>query len=100
PVGTTTPMAKQQFSEWLAETEGHISAIRAKRTGEAVALTERQARALAGEWLDGFIARHPASDLAKCEALCDEVHEAMREAVGDAEWERREPDDLWREDEE
>jgi hypothetical protein len=100
PVGTTVPKAKQQFSEWLAETEGQISAIRAKRNGEGVALTERQARALAGEWYEWFIARHPASDLRKWEAVRDEVQEAMREAVGEAEWERSEPDDLWREDEE
>jgi integrase len=100
PIGTTAPIAKQQFSEWLAETEGNIRAIRAKRNGEGVALTERQARALAGEWYDWFVARHPTSNLKKWEALCDEVYEAMREAVGDAEWERNEPDDLWREDEE
>jgi integrase len=100
PVGTTAPMAKQQFSEWLAETEAHITAIRAKRNGEGIALTERQARALAGEWYEWFVARHPTSNLKKWEALRDEVHEAMREAVGDAEWERNEPDDLWRDDEE
>ena len=46
PVGTAAPTAKQQFSEWLAEIEGHIRAIRAKRNGEGVALTERQARAM------------------------------------------------------
>jgi integrase len=99
PVGTTTPMAKQQFSEWLAETEGRISAIRAKRNGEGIALTPRQARALAGEWYEWFVARHPISDRQKWEALRDELHDAERETVGEAEWEQSDPDELWREDE-
>ena len=87
PVGTTASMAKQQFSEWLAETEGNIRAIRAKLNGEGVALTERQARALAGEWYDWFIARHPASDLRKWEALRDEEREG-RGVEERARWEK------------
>jgi integrase len=92
--------AKQMFREWDAEVTGRIATIRAERNGEGIPLTPQQARALAGEWYEWFIARHPASDLRQWEALRDEVHEAMREAVGDAEWERSEPDDLWRDDEE
>ena len=63
-------------------------------------LTPRQARALAGEWYDWFLARHPISDLQKWENLRDHVNEALREAVGDGHWEQNNPDDLWREDEE
>jgi integrase len=92
--------AKQKFRKWVTEVEGRIAAIRAQRNGEGIALTPQQARALAGEWYLWFIARHPVSDLQKWKALRDQVHEASREAVGDAEWERSDPDDLWREDEE
>jgi integrase len=92
--------AKQMFREWDAEVTARIATIRAERNGEGIPLTPQQARALAGEWYDWFIARHPASDLTKWEALRDEVHDAMREAVGDAQWERSEPDDLWRQDKE
>ena len=80
------------------EVDARIEAIRAERTGEGVALTPRQARALAGEWYEWFIARHPVSDKNKWEALREQVHEALREAVGENEWERSDPDALWRED--
>ncbi len=89
---------KRQFGDWLAEVEGRIGAIRARRKGEGIALTRQQARALAGEWYHWFTARHPTSDLRKWEALREQVHEALREAVGEAEWERSDPDELWRED--
>ena len=73
---------------------------RAERTGEGIALTQRQARALAGEWYEWFVARHPTSDLRTWEDLRDKLHEAEREAVGEDVWERSDPDELWREDEE
>ena len=44
------------------------------------------------------IARHPVSDNHKWDELRDRVREALREAAGDDEWERSDPDDLWRED--
>ena len=97
---TKPHVAKQLFNDWLAEAEGRIAAIRAERTGEGIALTPRQARALAGEWFEWFIARHPISDQQKWKDVRDQVHEALREAVGDDEWQRNDPDDLWREDEE
>ena len=84
-MGTLPHEVKRQFGEWLAEVEGRIGAIRARRNGEGIALTRQQARALAGEWYHWFIARHPTSDLRKWEALRDQVHEALREAVGEAE---------------
>ena len=91
--------AKQEFRDWETEVAGRIAAIRAQRTGEGVALTPRQARALAGEWYEWFLAKHPASDHRKWESLRDELHEAERETVGEAEWERSDPDELWRTDE-
>ena len=97
-VGTPPAKAKQDFNEWLAETEGRISAIQAQRTGEGISLTKQQARALAGEWYHWFIARHPTSDIERWEAIRDQVQEVLHEAVGDAEWERSDPDELWRED--
>ncbi len=97
---TKPHVAKQLYNDWLAEAEVRIAAIRAERSGEGITLTPRQARALAGEWYAWFIARHPMSDQRKWKEVRDHVHEALREAVGDDEWERNDPDDLWREDEE
>jgi integrase len=100
PASKGVTHAKQMFRDWETEVAGRIAAIRAERTGEGVALTPQQARALAGEWYSWFIARHPVSDHEKWEALRDELHEALRETVGEAEWERSDPDELWRADEE
>ena len=100
PASTKPHIAKQLFNEWLAEVEGQIGAIRGQRKGDGVSLTQRQTRALAGEWYDWFIARHPVGNLQKWEDLRDRVHKALREAVGDDQWERNNPDDLWRDDEE
>jgi integrase len=93
-----THVAKQMFRDWETEVAARIAAIRADRTGEGIALTPRQARALAGEWYEWFLAKHPVNDQQKWEALRDQVHEALREAAGHDEWEHGDPDDLWRED--
>jgi integrase len=90
--------ARQMFRDWETEVAGYIAAIRAERTGEGVALTPQQARALAGEWYAWFVAKHPVSDRHKWEELRDRVQEALRDAAGDDEWERSGPDELWRED--
>ena len=60
-----------------------------------MALTLRQARALAGEWYVWFIARHPESDHRTWEALRDTVQDALKYAVGEVRWEESNPDDLW-----
>ena len=91
-------VAKQMFRDWETEVAGRIAAIRAERTGEGVALTPRQARALAGEWYEWFITKHPVSDLQKWEDLRDHVHDALRDAAGDDRWEHVDHDDLWRGD--
>ncbi len=98
PANVGGHVAKQMFRDWETEVAARIATIRAERTGEGIALTPRQARALAGEWYEWFLAKHPVSDQHKWEALRDLVHEALREAAGDDEWERSDPDDLWRED--
>ena len=98
PVGTPPALAKQLFNEWLAETEGNISAIRAQRSGQGVSLTPQRARGLAGEWYAWFIARHPLRGRGFWEDLRDQVHDALREAAGEGRWERNDPDDLWEQD--
>jgi integrase len=104
PAGTKPNIATQLYNEWLAETERRIAAIRAKRNGEGIALTPRQARALAGEWYEWFIARHPANDRKVWESVRDkvrdQVQEALQEAAGDDEWDRIGPDELWWDDKE
>ena len=98
PASDGPHIAKQKFREWDAEITARIEAIRAERKGEGISLTRQQARALAGEWYHWFIARHPTTDLEQWDAIREQVHDALREAVGDAEWERSDPDELWRED--
>jgi hypothetical protein len=95
---TGAALAKRLFREWEDEIDARIEAIRAERTGEGISLTPRQARALAGEWYEWFIARHPVSNEDKWKALRDQVHDALREAAGENVWERSDPDALWRED--
>jgi len=98
PASIGPRVAMQEFREWDADVTARIEAIRAERKGEGISLTRRQARALAGEWYHWFIARHPTTDLRKWEAVREQVHEALREVVGDAEWERSDPDELWEHD--
>jgi hypothetical protein len=90
--------ARQMFREWDVEVTGKIAAIRAERTGEGVALTPQQARALAGQWYAWFVARHPLRDRRTWEALRDQVQDALREAAGEDHWERNDPDELWDDD--
>jgi hypothetical protein len=50
--------AKARYGEWLTEVETRIDTIRARRNGNRQALSQKQARALAGEWYRWFIAQH------------------------------------------
>jgi integrase len=99
PASTKANVAKQLFNEWLADTEARIDAIRAARKGEGRSLTHRQARALAGEWYDWYVARHPENKTEDWEHVRDTVHDALRAAAGEKRWENSEPDELWQEDE-
>ena len=64
----------------------------------AIALTRQQARALAGEWYDWFLARHSSSDkdgnrrATKFKTRCGK-------AVGEKRWEANHPDELWEQEE-
>jgi integrase len=55
PAGTKN--AKVRISEFTAEVESRIEAIRAAQRGEGQSLTQRQALALAGEWYVWYVAR-------------------------------------------
>ena len=82
PASDGPHVAKQKFREWDAEVTARIEAIRAERK----------------EWYHWFIARHPTTDLEKWDAVRDQVHDTLRDTVGHAEWERSDPDEIWRED--
>jgi hypothetical protein len=59
PASTGAHAARQKFREWDTEVGGRIDAIRAEQKGEGIALTVRQARALAGGWYEWFVAQRP-----------------------------------------
>jgi hypothetical protein len=96
---TKPNVARREFNEWLADVEARIDNIFAQRAGEGIALTRQQARALAGEWYEWFLARHTSSDKDWDKAR-DQVQDAMRGAVGEKRWEDNHPDELWEQDEE
>jgi integrase len=58
PAGCSPQQAKVLRSEWEAEIESCIAALRAKQRGEGHDLTQREARALAGEWYRWFVGQH------------------------------------------
>ena len=100
PASTERKLVERLFHEWLADVEARIAAIKAAMKGEGVPLTRQQARALAGEWYDWFVARHPENDREHWEQLRDQMHDALRNAVGEKRWEEFDnPDELWRDDE-
>ena len=88
PNTTKSHEAKRLYGEWLAEVEGRIAAIRAERDGTGRTLTRAQARKLAGEWYDWFIARHAEANAENIAWRRDTVHEALKAAVGDEGFER------------
>src|SRR5262245_8053234 len=50
--------AKARYGQWLTDVETRIDTIRARRNGHKQALSQKQARALAGEWYRWFVAQH------------------------------------------
>jgi hypothetical protein len=55
PASESPTCAKALCAEWLATVETRISSIRAKQRGEGRDLTQREARALAGECHHWFV---------------------------------------------
>jgi hypothetical protein len=50
-------LARAKHRVWASEIEARIANIRATRNGDGRSLTPKEARALAGEWYEWFIAR-------------------------------------------
>ena len=88
PKTTKNHDAKRLFGEWLAEVEGRIAAIRAERDGTGRTLTRAQARKLAGDWYEWFTKRHAEASEEDIGRRRDKVHKALKNAVGDHEFER------------
>jgi integrase len=84
---TPTHEQRRLFSEWLSTVEGQIAAIIAARNGDGITLTPRDARALAGEWYEWFVGRHPGRDPQTWEELRDDIHDAFTAAIHDADLE-------------
>jgi integrase len=99
PVGTTTPRAKALFSEWLSEVENRIAALRSTQKGEGLNLNTKEARALAGEWYQWFVARHESDPgkPARWSALEDMFYDQIMQFAPD--WYREnsslDPDCTW-----
>jgi hypothetical protein len=88
PQTTKSHDAKRRYGDWLAEEEGRIAAIRAERDGTGRSLTRAQARMLAGDWYEWFTALYAETRREDIEWLRDDVHEALRRAAGEVEFER------------
>jgi integrase len=58
PADTSKHEAKTRHSEWLAEIETRIAALRATANGDGQPLTRINAIALAGRWYTWFIGQH------------------------------------------
>jgi hypothetical protein len=50
--------AQVLFSEWQADIKNRIATLRAKQRGEGHDLTQKDARALAGEWYRWYVSQH------------------------------------------
>jgi integrase len=96
PASTDRREAQRQFSEWSAEVDGKIIAIRAARDGTGLSLTPAQARKLAGDWYDWFTAKHAHISLEEIEWRRDDVREVFTSGiVSEEEYDRFSYDELW-----
>lgn len=79
--------AKTLFHEWSAEIGSRFASIRAMRKGGGLALTRKQALALAGKWYGWFVKRHedapgdPARWWSRWSGLLDDLEELAPTAV-------------------
>jgi hypothetical protein len=58
PAALTQAEAKAKYGEWISEIETRIDTIRSHRNGGGQSLSQKQARALAGEWYRWFASQH------------------------------------------
>lgn len=77
--GQTSNAAKLAYTEWLANVEGRIAALRSTRAGEGIELTTRQAHEIAGRWYDWFLHQHADGELPV--EHWDHQHERYQDAV-------------------
>lgn len=90
PAQSTQSQAKRLFTDWLAEVESRITAIRGSLKGHGRDLSEREALALAGEWYVWFVGQHEKSpgSTTRWDELLEELRDtALRQLplhVGDA----------------
>jgi hypothetical protein len=76
---------RQRCCGQSAEIESRIAALRAKQRGEGHDLTQREARALAGEWYKWFVGQHeenpgrPRDWEGVCWAFEDDLEESVRD---------------------
>ena len=101
PASTDRREAQRQFSEWSAEVDGNIIAIRAVRDGTGLSLTPAQARKLAGDWYDWFTAKHAHISLEEIEWRREDIIDAFTVPVSiitEEEHNQFSYDELWRND--
>jgi hypothetical protein len=97
PKTVTKQEAIRRFGEWLAEIEARIATIRAERDGSGRILTREEARRLAGDWYEWFVALRAETSLEALEWRLDQVSEAFKSAgVSEREFELYDTDELWR----
>src|SRR5262249_15321221 len=96
PASTPKHEAKRLFSEWSAEVDNRILAIRSARDGTGISLTPAQARRLAGEWYEWWTARHADTDTLQLERWSDAIEEEIYSSVPEVLIESAGIDELWR----
>jgi hypothetical protein len=85
----STVQARARHREWLSEIEARIDNIRAERKGEGQSLTQKNARALSGEWYGWFVQRHTEQPLPQAhwklflERLTDQIFRGVDQVRDD-----------------
>src|SRR5467141_176066 len=87
PASCPPQRAKVLHSEWEAEIDSRIAALRAKQRGEGRDLTQREARALAGEWYRWYVSSHEENpgQAAHWAKLREVLIDLLIDAAGDPE---------------
>jgi len=85
--GTPPDKARAEHAAWAAKVKGRTAALRAKQRGGGHDLTQREARALAGDWYREFISQHEENPgrPRDWQAACWDLEGVMEEAARDPE---------------
>jgi integrase len=83
PSGTPIMLARAKHRDWLTEIESRIANIRARRNGQGLSLSPKDARALAGEWYGWYLERQRSrpQTAEHWEFFRDQINEALTDAV-------------------